>query len=150
MANQAKLGETTFGVGDLVKVHLKIQEGDKIRTQPLEGLVIAIKGRGDDRMFTVRRIAAGSIGVERILPLNSPWVAKIEVKKKGQVRRAKLYYLRKRTGKGATRVRAKAPVVNKKKEKSDDRVKRGKHRVKRDEKKKPGKSRRKPRPKTSS
>jgi large subunit ribosomal protein L19 len=95
MANQAKIGEVIFSVGDKVKVYQKIQEGDKIRTQPFEGIVISIKGSGENKMFTVRKIAADGIGVERIWPLNSPWIEKIKVLRKGKVRRAKLYYLRK-------------------------------------------------------
>lgn len=104
MANQAKFGETTFSVGDTVIVSQKIIEGGKTRTQPFEGIVIAIKGRGENKTFTVRKIATGGIGVERIWPLNSPWITKIQVKKKGKVRRAKLYYLRKRVGKLAKKV----------------------------------------------
>jgi len=84
-----------FSVGDKIKVFQKIQEGDKIRIQPFEGIVIAIKGKGENKMFTVRKIAADRIGVERIWPLNSPWIEKIDIIKKGKVRRAKLYYLRK-------------------------------------------------------
>jgi large subunit ribosomal protein L19 len=96
MANQVILGKTTFAVGDLVVVQQKIKEGDKIRNQPFEGIVIKIKGGPENKTFTVRKIAAGNIGVERIWPLNSPWITSIKVKKKGQVRRAKLYYLRNR------------------------------------------------------
>ena len=94
MANQGKIGEISFAVGDKIKVFQKIQEGDKIRVQPFEGIVIAIKGEGENKMFTVRKIAAGGIGVERIWPLNSPWIDEVKVIKKGKVRRAKLYYLR--------------------------------------------------------
>ena len=94
MAKQVKDGKTAFAVGDKIKVLQKIQEGDKIRTQPFEGIVIAIKGEGENKMFTVRKIAAGGIGVERIWPLNSPWLEDIKVLKQGKVRRAKLYYLR--------------------------------------------------------
>jgi len=99
MANQVKINDTVFSVGDKVKILQKIQEGDKTRLQPFEGIVIAIKGDGENKMFTVRKIAAGSIGVERIWPLNSPWIDNIKVIKKGQVRRAKLYYLRNTPGK---------------------------------------------------
>lgn len=101
MANQAKMdvsfgkNDTVFAVGDTIKVYQKIQEGDKIRAQPFEGIVISIKGSGENKMFTVRKIAADGIGVERIWPLNSPWIEKIKVLRKGKVRRAKLYYLRK-------------------------------------------------------
>jgi large subunit ribosomal protein L19 len=106
MANQAKFGETTFNVGDTLVVTQKIIEGGKTRTQNFEGIVIAIKGRGENKTFTVRKIAVGGIGVERIWPLSSPWITKIKVKKKGKVRRAKLYYLRKKTSKKATKVKA--------------------------------------------
>jgi len=106
MANQAKFGETTFNVGDTIVVSQKIIEGEKTRTQNFEGIVIAIKGRGEGKTFTVRKIATGGIGVERIWPLNSPWITKIKVKKKGKVRRAKLYYLREKTTKKATKVKA--------------------------------------------
>jgi large subunit ribosomal protein L19 len=94
MANQGKIGEVIFAVGDKIKVFQKIQEGDKIRLQPFEGIVISIKGQGENKMFTVRKIAAGGIGVERIWPLNSPWIESVKVIKKGLVRRAKLYFLR--------------------------------------------------------
>ncbi len=99
MAKQAKINETLFSVGDKVRVLQKIQEGDKVRLQPFEGIVIAIKGEGENKMFTVRKIAAGGIGVERIWPLNSPWLEDIKVLKQGKVRRAKLYYLREKPGK---------------------------------------------------
>lgn len=105
MANQAKIGETTFNVGDTVIVSQKIKEGEKTRLQNFEGIVIAIRGRGENKSFTVRKIAVGGIGVERIWPANSPWITKIKVKKKGKVRRAKLYYLRRRVGKRATKVK---------------------------------------------
>jgi len=105
MANQAKRDETVFSVGDQVRVHQKIIEGEKERTSVFEGIVIAIRGRGENKTFTVRRIATGGIGVERIWPLNSPWITKIEVKKRGHVRRAKLYYLRERVGKKAVRIK---------------------------------------------
>ena len=92
-----------FQVGDSVDVHQRILEGQKERIQVYSGTVIARRGEGAREMFTVRRIVQGE-GVERIFPLNSPKIAKIEVKRPGQVRRAKLYYLRKRVGK-ATRLR---------------------------------------------
>ena len=101
MANQAKHGETSFNVGDQVKVFLKILEEGKERETVFNGLVIKIKGRGEEKTFTVRRIGAAQIGIERIFPLNSPWIKKVQVEKKGRVRRAKLYYLRKMVGKKA-------------------------------------------------
>lgn len=87
--------------GDSVRVNVKIKESGKERNQAFEGTVIAVRGVGDSKTFTVRKIGAGGVGVERIWPLNSPHLQKIEVKKKGKVRRAKLYYLRSRKGKAA-------------------------------------------------
>src|SRR5437879_1233118 len=92
-----------FDIGDTVDVHQRILEGQKERVQIFTGVVIARKGEGLRETFTVRRIVQGE-GVERVFPLNSPKIAKIEVKRTGEVRRAKLYYLRKRVGK-ATRLR---------------------------------------------
>ncbi len=99
MANQAKVKDTLFNVGDKINVFQKIQEGDKVRTQPFEGIVLSIKGKGENKMFTVRKMATGNIGVERIWPLNSPWIEKIKIVRKGKVRRAKLNYLRKKASK---------------------------------------------------
>ena len=92
-----------FEIGDTVDVHQRILEGQKERVQIFQGVVIARKGEGMREMFTVRRIVQGE-GVERVFPVNSPKIAKIEVKRTGKVRRAKLYYLRDRVGK-ATRLR---------------------------------------------
>lgn len=91
---------TQFNVGDTVRVHLKVKEGDKERVQVFEGVVIAKRGSGTRATFTVRKISFG-IGVERIFPVNSPSIVKIEVVKSAKVRRAKLYYLRKLKGKAA-------------------------------------------------
>lgn len=99
MANQAKLGETIFNVGDQVKVFLKIIEDKKERETVFSGIVIKIKGRGEEKTFTVRKIGTAQIGIERIFPLNSPWIKKINVEKKGRARRAKLYYLREKSPK---------------------------------------------------
>ena len=98
-----------FDVGDIVDVHQRIVEGDKERIQVFSGTVIFKKGDGINAMFTVRRIVNNE-GVERIFPLNSPKIDKIEVKRKSRVRRAKLYYLRARTGK-ATRLKEGDPIV---------------------------------------
>ena len=87
-------------IGDTVKVHVRIKEGDKSRIQIFEGTVIAIKHGGISRTFTVRRVAHGC-GIERVFPLHSPSVAKVELVRHGKVRRAKLYYLRDRVGKAA-------------------------------------------------
>ncbi len=87
-------------VGDLVKVHVRISEGDKSRIQVFEGTVIAKKHGGINETFTVRRVAHGC-GIERVFPLHSPSVEKVDVIRNGKVRRAKLYYLRDRVGKAA-------------------------------------------------
>jgi large subunit ribosomal protein L19 len=92
-----------FEIGDQVEVHQEILEGEKKRIQIFSGVVIAERGEGMNAMFTVRRIVQGE-GVERTFPLHSPKIAKVEVKRTGAVRRAKLYYLRDRVGK-ATRLR---------------------------------------------
>ena len=86
--------------GDTVRVHVKIKEGDKYRIQLFEGVVLAIKRHGISSTFTVRKVSSG-YGVERIFPLHSPVIEKIEVVKQGKVRRARLYYLRGRRGKAA-------------------------------------------------
>lgn len=126
MANKAVWisgeGETQkrveFHVGDTVSVHYRLIEKEKVagktkrevkeevreRLQPFAGIVIAIRGGAENTMFTVRHLGSGNIGVERIFPLVSPWIKKIQVKKSGWVRRAKLYYLRQRTGRSATRI----------------------------------------------
>ena len=101
-----------FGVGDSVRVHTKVVEGDKERIQIFSGVVIGKRGRGLNETFTVRRISYGE-GVERVFPLHSPRVDKIEVERQGAVRRAKLTYLRKRLGKGATLVKEKEMVKEK-------------------------------------
>jgi large subunit ribosomal protein L19 len=93
-----------FAVGDSVRVHTKVVEGDKERIQIFSGVVIGRRGHGLNEMFTVRRISYGE-GVERVFPIHSPRVEKVEVERKGSVRRAKLTYLRKRLGKGATLVK---------------------------------------------
>jgi len=87
-------------VGDTVKVHVKIVEGDKSRIQVFEGTVIAKKHGGISETFTVRRVAHGC-GIERVFPVHSPSVDKVEIVRRGKVRRAKLYYLRDRVGKAA-------------------------------------------------
>jgi len=93
-----------FGPGDTVRVHTKVVEGDKERIQVFAGIVLGIRGHGINRTFIVRRISYGE-GVERVFPLHSPRIDKIEIERKGRVRRAKLTYLRKRVGKGATMVK---------------------------------------------
>jgi len=89
-----------FDSGDHIRVHVRVVEGDKERIQPFEGDVISIRGVGASKTFTVRKISSG-VGVERIFPYNSPKIAKVELLKQGNVRRAKLYYLRNLSGKAA-------------------------------------------------
>jgi large subunit ribosomal protein L19 len=105
-SEQYRKNPLDFAVGDSVKVHTKVVEGDKERIQVFAGVVIGRRGHGLNSTFTVRRISYGE-GVERIFPVHSPRVEKVEVERKGSVRRAKLTYLRKRLGKGATLVREK-------------------------------------------
>jgi len=92
--------EINFSVGDTVKVHYRIVEGNRERIQIFEGIVIAIDNKGVSKTFTVRKLSF-DIGVERIFPLHSPRISKIDVARKGKVRRAKLYFLRERKGKSA-------------------------------------------------
>lgn len=99
-AKQIKENAETFSVGDTVKVFFKIVEGSTERVQVFEGIVISKNNGGLRKTFTVRKVSYG-VGVERIFPLNSPRIEKIEVERKGRVRRAKLYYLRSRVGKSA-------------------------------------------------
>ena len=89
-----------FGVGDTVRVHIKIKEGNRERIQNCEGFVLKRQNGGINETFTVRRIASG-VGVEKTFPIHSPWVEKIDVIRKGDVRRARLHYMRGRTGKAA-------------------------------------------------
>ena len=90
-----------FGAGDTVTVYYKIKEGDKERTQFFKGVVIQRRGAGVTETFTIRKIGSNNIGVERIFPANSPILEKIEINKKGMVRRARIFYLRELTGKKA-------------------------------------------------
>jgi large subunit ribosomal protein L19 len=105
-SEQFRKDDPKFNVGDTVRVHTKVVEGDKERIQIFSGVVIGKRGTGLNETFSVRRISYGE-GVERIFPLHSPRVDKIEVEREGDVRRAKLTYLRKRIGKGATLVKEK-------------------------------------------
>ena len=101
---QQKEDGANFKVGDSVRVHTRVVEGDKERIQIFAGIVIGRKGRGLNESFTVRRISYGE-GVERVFPLHSTRIAKIEIEAEGKARRAKLNYLRRRKGKEATAVR---------------------------------------------
>ncbi len=107
MAQYFKYKDQNISVGDTIRVHQEIIENDKKRIQIFEGIVIAVKNRENNRSFTVRKIAASSVGVEKIFPVKLPSIKKIEVKRQGQARRSKLYYLRDRIGKQATRVKEK-------------------------------------------
>ncbi|GET24574.1 50S ribosomal protein L19 [Prolixibacter sp. NT017] len=104
VAENAFIGEQKelpkFGPGDTITVHYKIREGNKERVQNYRGTVIQIKGSGLTKTFTVRKIS-GNVGVERIFPFNSPFIDQIDVNRRGSVRRARLFYLRGRTGKKA-------------------------------------------------
>jgi large subunit ribosomal protein L19 len=101
---QLKKDVSVFNVGDTVKVHVKVKEGTRERIQLFEGIVIKRQNGGVRETFTVRRISYG-VGVERTFPVHSPKVEKVEVIRRGKVRRAKLYYLRTKVGKAATRVK---------------------------------------------
>lgn len=90
----------SFGTGDTISVHYKIIEGSKERVQIFRGVVIQVKGTGDTKTFTIRKMS-GNIGVERIIPVNSPFIKEIEINKVGKVRRARIYYFRDLTGKKA-------------------------------------------------
>jgi large subunit ribosomal protein L19 len=105
IADQIRSDIPEFGPGDTVAVHVKVIEGDKERVQVFEGVVIKKKGKGMNATFTVRKVSEG-IGVERIFPMHSPRIAKIQRLRAGKVRRAKLYYLRGLKGK-ATRIEEK-------------------------------------------
>ncbi len=106
MAKYFTYNQREISVGDVVRVHQKIQEDqDKFRIQIFEGIVIAVNNREANKSFVVRKMAVGAIGVERIFPIDSPNIADIEIKKKGDVKRAKLFYLRGRIGKRAMKVK---------------------------------------------
>lgn len=110
MALKASHKETEFGVGDQIKVFQKIKEGEKERLQVFEGVVLGIKGRGENKSFTVRRIGVQQIGIERIFPLSSPSIERIEVIREGVkgTRRAKLYYIRNKPKKEIEKIYSRA------------------------------------------
>ncbi len=115
MAQYLSYNDQTISVGDTVRIHQRIIEEKKSRIQVFEGVVIAIRGSENGKSFVVRKIATGSIGVEKIFPVNMPSIEKIEVKRKGQVRRGKLYFLRERVGKAASKIKEKATEFETKK-----------------------------------
>ncbi|MDY6787570.1 MAG: 50S ribosomal protein L19 [candidate division WOR-3 bacterium] len=102
--NHSSENDLSYNIGDTVNVSYKIKEGDKVRVQKFRGIVIARRGSNATKTFTVRKISQG-IGVERIFPVNSPSIDKIEVLKKGNPKRAKIHYMRDRTGRAATKVK---------------------------------------------
>ena len=106
---QMKKDVTDFRVGDTVKVHTRVVEGGKERIQLFAGIVISMKGQGVGQSFTVRKISYGE-GVERVFPVHTPRVTKVEIVKHGAVRRARLHYLRDRVGKEAVQVKERARV----------------------------------------
>jgi large subunit ribosomal protein L19 len=99
-AEQSKKQPPALRPGETVRVHVKVVEGEKERTQVFEGIIIALSGKGNRATFTVRKVSYG-VGVERIFPIHSPRIEKVEIVSRGKVRRAKLYYLRQRSGKAA-------------------------------------------------
>ncbi|RQD70364.1 MAG: 50S ribosomal protein L19 [Tindallia sp. MSAO_Bac2] len=103
-SNQLKKDVEDFNTGDTVRVHVKVKEGTRERIQVFEGIVIKRQGGGIRETFTVRRIASG-VGVERAFPVHSPKIDKIQVMKRGKVRRAKIHYIRKRIGKAAFKIK---------------------------------------------
>lgn len=107
MAQYFTYQDQEIASGDTVRVHQEISEGGKKRVQIFEGIVIAVKNRGTGKSFTVRKIGANSIGVEKIFPVQLPSIKKIEVKRQGAVKRSKLYYLRDKVGKAASTVKEK-------------------------------------------
>lgn len=107
LPDQVRTDIPKFNSGDHIRVHVRVVEGDKERIQTFEGDVISVRGSGLNKSFTVRKVSSG-VGVERIFPINSPKIAKIELLKEGNVRKAKLYYLRNLSGKAA-RIKSKKP-----------------------------------------
>ncbi|MBS1550841.1 MAG: 50S ribosomal protein L19 [Bacteroidetes bacterium] len=108
-AGQIRNDIPEFHIGDTIAVSVNVIEGDKERIQIFKGIVMGIKGGGISKTFRIRKISNG-VGVERIFPINSPRIARIEVIKSGSVRRAKLYYLRGLTGKAATKIKEKKKI----------------------------------------
>lgn len=108
MSQYFSYNDSTIAVGDSIRIHQRVLEEKKTRTQIFEGVVIAVRGNGNGRSFVVRKIANGGVGVEKIFPIRLPSIEKIERKREGQVRRAKLNYLRGRIGKAASKIKEKS------------------------------------------
>lgn len=120
MANQTTVCGSPIHIGDTIRLSYRVIESEQVagktkkakeekqreRLQPFEGIVIAIKNRGENQSFTVRRIGVGGIGIERIFPVISPWIKKVKIISHGKVRRAKIYYIREKKGKDATKLKA--------------------------------------------
>ncbi len=104
MSLKIKHQDTIARIGDTIRVHQEVTEGDTTRIQVFEGILIAVKNRDRNKTFTVRKIGANNIGVEKIFPLFLPSIKKIEVVRKGKVKRSKLYYLRQKKGKAASKI----------------------------------------------
>lgn len=117
MALSSEHNEILFSVGDRIKVFQKLKEGDKSRSQVFEGMVIGIKGRDENKSFVVRRIGVGQIGIERIFPLTSPTIEKIQVIKSGLsgIRHAKLYYTRDKSKREVDKIYKRTSLKNKSK-----------------------------------
>lgn len=111
MAKYFTYNNQSISVGDSVKVGFNVVEGEKTRQQYFEGIIIAVDNRESGKAFTIRKIAAGSIGVERIVPIKSPSLASIDILTKGDVRRAKLYYMRDRIGKRSMKIKKQVQKV---------------------------------------
>ncbi len=114
MALIASVKETSFGVGDTVKVHLKVKEGEKSRNQIFEGMVIGIKGKDQGKTFVVRKIGTQKVGIEMIFPFNTPTLEKVEVVRKGTegVKQAKLYYTRNKSSREIEKIYSRAARKN--------------------------------------
>ncbi len=102
MALYAKIKETPVKVGDEVELLTTFMDADKVKKQKFEGIVTSIKGKGENKSFTVRKIGSFGIGIERVFPANWPWLESVKIKKNNKVRRAKLYYMREKIGRRAT------------------------------------------------
>ncbi len=111
MSQYFKFHDTEIAVGDTVKIYEEIQEGEKKRNQIFEGIVIALKNSQNNKTLVVRKLSTNNIGVEKIFPLAMPAIKQILVVKKGQVRRAKLYYLRNKIGKDAYKIKEKKLII---------------------------------------